>query len=907
MTAGHRNLIDSLFERALALQPGEREAFLEAECTDEEVVREVLSLLSFAGPGSTILAAPVEAMASHLPAGSVREGSLVGPYRLLREIGRGGMGAVFLAARDGEFRKTVAVKFLQISIYSEAAVRRFRQERQILAELEHPNIARLLDGGATEDGMPYLVMEYVEGTSITSYARDNGLTTPQKLRLFRQLCDGVQYAHSKLVVHRDIKPGNILVTTAGVPKLLDFGIAKLTTPLDVTGETVPETVTVMRMMTPDYASPEQVRGESATVVSDVYALGTVLFELLTGERAHRLRTYDALELVREICESEPRAPSTTGAQSPKGDLDNIVLKAMQKDPARRYNSAEQFSEDLRRYLEGLPVLARPDTLLYRTRKFARRHWFSLTAAAALFLALAGGAIAALRQARIAEARFQEGRKLANRLFDIHDEVAKLPGSTAPREMIVRSALDYLDKLAPAAGDDPAFAWELAKAYEKTGDAQGNPTHPSLGKTKEAVASYEKALKIQESLLQRGALDAPKLDSLIGNYNKLTLAYRQLRDNANTLRTSERAVALSASASDAAAALAYSSLGFAQELSGDADKAFKTLQIALALGRKTTEGKPIDAPEQSRLGNAYLIAADAANRAARFDESLALNKKAIEIFEKRLAAMPPDGTRTREITLSYERLGDTLGATDRPSLGRHAEAIPYYRKALAMSEQMAAEDPKNRTAHFDIARAAGKLATQLDVTDPKEAIRLYEQSLAAAEQLFPNGAERLAVEAAYYNSVAVPLAKLGRWDQAQADMRRSLSIYDAMLKQNPTNLQLHMDVSDVWRVWGMLQCEHGQMKEGLGDARIGLQYARESVQMAPKSLPAAWRVSFALAVLRDEEEKWDRASHTSQYAAEAASARSEAAKLWAEWDKRQPNTPFIQEQKRMAEKLRPEDR
>ena len=243
------------------------------------------------------------------------------------------MGVVYLASRDEEFRKTVALKVLPVGMDSESAVRRFRQERQILAELEHPNIARLLDGGTTEDGLPYLAMEYVAGVPITQFAAERRLSISRKLRLFRQLCDGVQYAHQKLIIHRDIKPGNILVTNEGVPKLLDFGIAKLTAPDTASGE-LPETATLLAM-TPDYASPEQVLGGPVTVATDVYALGAVLFELLTGQRAHRLRSYDPLELARQICHTETRAPSSTGTAGLRGDLDNIVLKAMQKDLTRR--------------------------------------------------------------------------------------------------------------------------------------------------------------------------------------------------------------------------------------------------------------------------------------------------------------------------------------------------------------------------------------------------------------------------------------------------------------------------------------------------------------------------------------------------------------------------------------------
>jgi serine/threonine protein kinase len=317
--------------------------------------------------------APADASAPRL---ATWVGRHVGPYRIQKLLGRGGMGAVFLANRDDDqFRKVVALKLLRFETDEPAVLARFRNERQILAALDHPNIAALYDGGSTEEGLPYIVMEYVAGEMLTTYCDSRALPIPDRLRLFRQVCDAVQYAHQKLIVHRDLKPSNILVTREGVPKLLDFGIAKLLLSPELLGEAAFKTQTGAAMMTPEYASPEQIRGEAVSTATDVYSLGAILYEVLTGQLPHPLTLHDPIEMQREICNTDSKPPSALGNAALKGDLDTIVLSALQRDPARRYRSVEQFSEDIHRYLEKRPVLARPDTIRYRLSRFsARNRW-----------------------------------------------------------------------------------------------------------------------------------------------------------------------------------------------------------------------------------------------------------------------------------------------------------------------------------------------------------------------------------------------------------------------------------------------------------------------------------------------------------------------------------------------------
>jgi eukaryotic-like serine/threonine-protein kinase len=414
---------------------------------------------------------------------------------------------------------------------------RFTRERRILAQLDHPNIARLLDGGATEDGRPYFVMEYVEGRAISEYCEANPLSINERLKLFGQVCAAVQFAHQKLFAHRDLKPSNILVTKEGTVKLLDFGIAKLLAP-DPSLGAITQTETALRLMTPEYASPEQARGLPITAATDIYSLGVVLYELLTNSRPHQFKTYSPAEIERAICDTAPARPSE--AVSPKsdsptrlarrlaGDLDNIILMAMRKEPERRYQSVEQFGEDIRRHLEGLPVIARADTFRYRAGKFIRRQRLVVAAFSIVLLSLLGGIIATTRAARIAqtereraERRFTQVRKLSNTfLFDFHDKIRTLPGSIEAREMVVRTALEYLDSLAQEATGDVALEAELAVAYQKVGDAQGDPWTPNLGHTAAAMTSYRKSLSLAERLVARGHADMNMRRMLAEGYFKL---------------------------------------------------------------------------------------------------------------------------------------------------------------------------------------------------------------------------------------------------------------------------------------------------------------------------------------------------------------------------------------------------
>jgi eukaryotic-like serine/threonine-protein kinase len=535
MTPERLEQIGEILENALAHDPEKRANYLDQACAnDSDLRREVESLLaSHERAGSSFLNAPATGAAETIPRPSVHAGRRIGAYDILEQIGHGGMGEVFSAVRaDGQYEKKVAIKLVRRGLDTESILERFRIERQILATLDHPNIASLLDGGTTDDGIPYLVMELVEGIPIDDYCDSRKLNVTSRLELFRQVCAAVQYAHQRLVIHRDLKPSNILVTPEGSPKLLDFGIAKL---LDASGSTE---ATVLRPMTPEYASPEQIRGETITTASDVYSLGVVIYQLLTGHSPYRLEAHTPAKLAEAITGTEPERPSTsvertetvsdsgttseltpefvssTREASPlrlrqrlRGDLDFILLKALRKEPARRYASVDQFAQDIRNHLEGLPVAARKGTWNYRAGKFIQRHKVSAAAAALVLVTLIAGVAITLREARIAEAnrrraeaRFNDVRKLANSLiFDVHDSIADLPGATKARNLILTKALEYLDSLAKESGNEPDLLRELATAYQRIGALQGNGQVPNLGDSNSAQSSMSKAIELREKI------------------------------------------------------------------------------------------------------------------------------------------------------------------------------------------------------------------------------------------------------------------------------------------------------------------------------------------------------------------------------------------------------------------------
>jgi tetratricopeptide (TPR) repeat protein len=506
--------LQGLFEHAIELPFADRAAFIAQACGEDVALRDDLA---------TLLAADAHAAnetfwqrsAIHnqvIADGDGRSaiGETIGRYRLVELIGKGGMGAVYRAERiDAAYEQSVAIKLIDGLFQSGEAIAHFRAERQILANLEHPNIARLLDGGARADGLPYLVMEYIEGTSPYDYCRERNLSVRERLVLFRQICSAVHFAHQHMVIHRDIKPANILVMADGTPKLLDFGIAKVLNPDPLrTADALTEPG--MLKLTARYASPEQVRGEVVTTASDVYSLGVILYELLSGHSPYGDADRAPHQIMSAVCDEEPAKPSIWAGKL-KGDLDNIVLRALQKGPLARYASVDQLSEDILRYLEGRPVQARGDAALYVAAKFIRRNRVVVAAACLLLCSLIGGLIEVSQARARAERRFNDLRRLAHSvLFDYSDAIDRLPGATPVRARLVEDALTYLDGLSREA-DTPQLQREIVDAYVRVSNVQGNEYENNLGDTAAALKSANKAVGAAEKLLRMDR-SLPALDS-----------------------------------------------------------------------------------------------------------------------------------------------------------------------------------------------------------------------------------------------------------------------------------------------------------------------------------------------------------------------------------------------------------
>lgn len=468
----------------------------------------------------------------------------VDDFRILHPIGSGGMGTVYLAEHAGDgFKQLVALKLIKRGMDTSAVLKRFLMERRILAELDHPNIARMLDGGSTADGLPYFVMEYVEGDEIRKYARGNNLELEERLELFRTVCSAVSSAHQRLVIHRDIKPTNILVTKDGQPKLLDFGIAKLISPDWNSDEA---TLTQFRALTPEYASPEQIHGGPVSTATDVYSLGVVLYELLTGSRPFSFRQKDRRATVDIALTTEPSKPSTIASESSlRGDLDNIILKAIRHEPERRYQSVQEFSDDIRRWLDGLPVNATSDSRMYRFRKFCKRHRTSVlaSATAAVLLITASGvtgwqySVARDQQAK-AEARFQSIRLVARSLLnETSKELENLPQSAEIRDSVVERAIALLNSLSVDENTDPEFLGEVADAYEQLAHIR----NWKLRKTSEAIADYRKALSLRERVIREAPNNFVARERLSSTLSGLSEVYDLIGDSEETGRLRSRIV------------------------------------------------------------------------------------------------------------------------------------------------------------------------------------------------------------------------------------------------------------------------------------------------------------------------------------------------------------------------------
>jgi eukaryotic-like serine/threonine-protein kinase len=881
--------LDQLFGEASEVPAPDREEWLNAlPPEDQPLAAELRSLLAAHDRGGDFLQAAVEQAERALGGGPEADllGRRIGAYRLVRLLGRGGMGAVYLAERaDDAFRQRVAIKLLPWALATAEARHRFQLERQTLARLEHPHIARLLDGGETADGLPYLVMEYVDGEPIDQFCQRQDLDLVRRLQLFREVCDAVAHAHRNLVVHRDLKPGNILVTAAGAVKLLDFGIAKLL-PGAETDETLPLTLAGRLLLTPLFASPEQVRGEPVTTATDVYALGLLLFRLLVGAHPYRFATESPVEVARVVCDQPPPRPSvaaTAGAaglglpalrRRLRGDLDNIVLTALRKEPERRYASVEALAEDLRRHLEQLPVRARPDTPGYRAAKFARRHRLGLVAAALIAATLLGGLLATARQARIAERRFQDVRALANSLlFEVHDAIAPLPGSTPARQLLVRNGLAYLDRLAAETGGDPALELDLAAAYQRVGDVQGNPNQPNLGDVAGALAAYQKARQILGRLLTR----SPASPAVRAEMARCERRIANVLDSSGTVGAAldhyRRAVALQeALAAEApgdpgrALELARSHVALGDLRSWNSDLAGGLAEFAAArrilLGLLPQEAA--SPPGRSGLGASGAGGSAVAGSgvvATPPAGAISAGPPAVSAAALAAAGRSPAAVEVeRELAMTETKTGDALCWQD-----RCREAVAWHTRAIAALESQSNAHPNDADTLHALLTAYLKLGEAMEgLGDAGGRLAAGEKTLAVAERLVaadPRNALAQRTLSIAHNKLGDALAAQRRFAEAQARYSAALALQGALAERDLANVEYRRDLANTYNRIGEALLAEGRPRAAADSLGQGLRLREWLVARDPQNVFARRDPAISYANLAEIHQRLAQAAGT----------------------------------------------
>jgi serine/threonine protein kinase len=864
MTPEEWSRIKEVLQTALELDSHSRGQYLDSACAENGSMRgEVESLLQSYEQDEAFLELPAAIEAAELVVNAAPDASIgrrLGSYQLLDEIGEGGMGAVYRAVRaDGMFEKQVAVKLIRSGLSTDFFVSRFKNERQILAGLQHPNIASLLDGGVTEEGLPYVVLEFVAGAPIDEYCVRHDLSITDRLRLFRTVCSAVQYAHQNLIVHRDLKPGNILVTEDGVPKLLDFGIAKI---LDRGEEDTSRdrTLTVMRIMTPDFASPEQVRGDPITTSSDIYSLGVILYLLLAGRRPYRISSTAPHEIVKAICDTDPEKPSTavtrfekpehalklgshgsgkeqTDIQRKKlhralsGDLDNIVLMALRKEPARRYATVEQFSEDVRRHLEHLPVIARKDTAGYLAGKFIMRHKAGVAASMAVALTLIMALLITFHEALVAQRRFNDVRSLANSLiFDVHDSIKDLPGSTPARKLIVDRALQYLNALAQESGNDLGLQRELATAYERVGLVQGHYLQNSLGDTQGSLASYQKALAICERVDAKSRdwndrLALAESHRLVANQQWAVGTY------ADAVHNIAAAVAISEALNNAHPKdlKILKELGSDYEVAGqvqvdnavrggDSAKANESYRKAVATDETMLAISPDDfdiqhayATDLSHLGGVLIYGKN------DLHGGLSCYKKELEIDQK-LRQRSKETRYARGVAVAYSRIGQTY-----EKLGDNELSLENFTQGLEVSKELVLEDPKNTLFQQGLAIAYANTANKLSMigrgVQAVDYIEKSDQIMRALVAAAPENKQQRGTFAAIVAENGASLMKMGKLDGALKDLKEARSSFDSLRKTDSADRGISVQA---------LSCTErmGEVASRAGNFRLAAEYFQQ---------------------------------------------------------------------------------
>jgi tetratricopeptide (TPR) repeat protein/tRNA A-37 threonylcarbamoyl transferase component Bud32 len=834
----------ALFDSAAERPPAERDGFLAEACGGDERLRRLVdSLLAADERAGSALEAPAWADTVGDERPETLLGCRLGDYEVVAVVGQGGMGVVYRAVRaDDQFHKQVAVKLIRRGMDSAFVVGRFRHEREILASLDHPNVARLLDAGTAPDGRPFLVMDYVDGLPIDAYCDRGGLDVRARLELFRQVCAAVAYAHRSLVVHRDLKPGNVLITAEGVPKLLDFGIAKLLDP----GRTGDSTATGMFLMTPEYASPEQVRGERITTATDVYALGILLYELLAGRRPYEVPSRLPQDLLRAVCLTEPRRPSEAAPPERRralaGDLDNIALMALRKEPERRYASVEQLSDDVGRHLGRRPVHARPDTFWYRTSRLVRRNPLA-AALAVLLLAWVGIATHQARVAREqrarAERRFEDVRRLAGSLlFEVHDAVRDVSGTTQARELMVRRALEYLGRLASEAGPDPALTFELASAYKRIGEIQYQVgTGSSLGDSAAALQSYARAATLLRPLAEGGDAKAAAALAELRFVEGGVLKGRGDLDAALSAYAEAGELNRSLSERDPAARAPRRRLVDVQRQTartlvdrGDLGEALRRHQEAVKLAESLAGAPHAELQDRRTLSRAYRDLADALRLAGDLEGALAAIGKAEPVIREQLKSEPGSLAARQSAAVLAVRTGDILMRR-----GDVEGARARFQEAADIHHASARADPANGAVRDEIASASTRLCEALLLLGRVEAAgpvcREAYQITIASWRDHPTDE--------YAWGAAIGHSWMAKWFEAARDpaaARRhhaeALRIYEGLFRRQPI-AEFEGGLAEAHRFMGDFLASQGSLAGAADHLREGARHFRALSEANPE--------------------------------------------------------------------------
>jgi non-specific serine/threonine protein kinase/serine/threonine-protein kinase len=718
-------------------------------------------------------------------------GQAIGPYRLISLLGEGGMGAVYLGERESEFRQRVAVKLVRSGISSPEVMRRFVIERHTMAALNHPNIVKLLDAGTTADKHPYLVVGYVDGVPIDKYCDEKHLSTADRLRIFEKVCEAVHFAHQNLVIHCDLKPGNILVTKTGEPMLLDFGIAKLVDPTSF-GIAPSMAQTRQRAFTMEYASPEQLRGTAVTTSTDIYALGVILYRLLAGRSPYHNPDSESMEdWIHSICEEEADLPSTA-ERTLRGDLDAIVLKALNKDPQQRYASAGQFAEDIRAHLEGRPVLAQRHTTAYVLRKYVARHKLAVGSAAAVILCLVAGIAMTMHEYFIASRRFEEVRQLAHVfLFDVHDSIRDLPGSTPALSLIAKTGTDYLNRLSRDASGNTGLQKELVSGYIKIGDVQGNPFESNLGHSKEAVESYRNALAMAQKVVAKepGSMEANRL-----------------------LASSHRALA---------AILPFN---------GQLPEALQHADAALQLYRRIAAENPRDSQAKVDLCSAHETRGDVLGgtqgaNLGRTSEAVAEYQQEIALAPDLPASDPLAQRAARMHAVAITKISDT-----QIYHGDTKSALAGYEKAMALLEGPAGGTAVKRT-RTAISVLIDKIGfAYMTLSENQKALEAYKRGAEMGEEDLKadpsNQRARMGMIVSRKNMGDLLFYNIGDMPAALACFKEAADLLEIEMKADPANLVWKQRLSETLTYVASTLLRLKQPAEARVQAKRGVEMAKE---------------------------------------------------------------------------------